>query len=63
MSVAKPQFSPATSREGAAMRSIFFFGFREVKRAVPAVVDLAGKRVARPPRYTVLILLIVLTAF
>ena len=46
----------------AYMRKIFpfFFGF---KRAVPAVADLAGKRVARPLRHTVLILHIVPTAF
>ena len=34
-----------------------------MKRAVPAVADHAGKRVARPPRHTVLILHIVPTAF
>ena len=34
-----------------------------MKRAVPAVVDPAGKRVARPLRHTVLILPIVPTVF
>ena len=43
--------------------TFFSFLFLRVKRAVPAVADHAGKRVARPLRHTVLILLIVPTVF